>query len=70
MIAMEISKLVPSFITTYQVVGCWHGYLSGARCRFAYAQLMSLPLTTVSCSSKSRLVLPSWYYLSATGSPG
>jgi len=43
-------------------VGCWHGYLSGARCRFAYAQLMPLPLT-ISCSSKSRLVLPSWYRL-------
>jgi len=27
------------------------------------AQLMPLPLT-VSCSSKSRLVLPSWFYLS------
>jgi len=26
------------------------------------AQLMPLPLT-VSCSSKSRLVLPSWFYL-------
>jgi len=35
----------------------------------AYAQRMSLPLT-VSCSSKSRLVLPSWFYLSGTGSPG
>jgi len=32
-------------------------------------QLMPLPLT-VSCSSKSRLVLPSWFYLSGTGSPG
>ena len=41
------------------VVGCWHGYLSRARCRFAYAQLMPLPLT-ISCSSKSRLVLPFW----------
>jgi len=51
------------------VVGCWHGYLSGVRCRFAYAQLMPLPLT-VSCSSKSRFVLPSWFYLSGTGSPG
>jgi len=30
---------------------------------------MSLPLT-VSCSSKSRLVLSSWFYLSGTGSPG
>jgi len=33
------------------------------------AQLMPQPLT-VSCSSKSRLVLPSWFYLSDTGSPG
>jgi len=33
------------------------------------AQLMPLPLT-VSCSSKSRLVLPSWFYLSGAGSPG
>ena len=33
------------------------------------AQLMPLPLT-ISCSSKSRLVLPSWFYLSGAGSPG
>ena len=35
------------------VVGCWHGYLSGARCRLAHdmAQLMPLPLT-VACFSK------------------
>jgi len=33
------------------------------------AQLMPLPLT-VSCSNKSRLVLPSWFYLSGAGSPG
>jgi len=33
------------------------------------AQLMPLPLT-ISCSSKSRLVLSSWFYLSGTGSPG
>ena len=32
------------------VVGCWHGYQYGARCRLA-AQLMPLPLT-VSCFSK------------------
>ena len=31
------------------------------------AQLMPLPLTN-SCSSKSRLVLPSWFYLSGAGS--
>ena len=33
------------------------------------AQLMPLPLT-ISCSSKSRLVLPSWFYLSGAGLPG
>jgi len=32
------------------------------------AQLMPLPLT-ISCSSKSRLVLPPWFYLSGAGSP-
>jgi len=32
------------------------------------AQLMPLPLT-ISGSSKSRLVLPSWFYLSGVGSP-
>jgi len=32
------------------------------------AQLMPLPLN-ISYSSKSRLVLPSWFYLSGTGSP-
>jgi len=30
------------------------------------AKLMPLPLT-VSCSSKSRLVLPFWFYLSGAG---
>ena len=34
---------------------CWHGYLSGARCRLAYmARLMPLPLT-VSCFSKIQI---------------
>jgi len=33
------------------------------------AQLMPLPLT-ISGSSKSRLVLPSWFYLSGAGFPG
>ena len=36
------------------VVGWLHGYLSGARCRLTYAQLMPLPLT-VSCSSKVQI---------------
>ena len=39
-----------------RVVRCWqwHGYLSGARCRLACAQLMPLPLT-VSCYSKIQI---------------
>jgi len=36
--------------------------LSGVRCRFAYGPADALPLT-ISCSSKSRLVLSSWYQL-------
>ena len=36
------------------VVRCWRGYLSEARCRLAYAQLMTLPLT-VSCFSKIQI---------------
>ena len=36
------------------MVRCWCGYLSGARCRLAYAQLMPLPLT-VSCFSKIQI---------------
>ena len=36
------------------VVRCWRGYLSGARCRLAQAQLMPLPLT-VSCFSKIQI---------------
>jgi len=36
------------------VVRCWHGYLSGARCRLAYAQLMPVPLS-VSCFSKIQI---------------
>jgi len=37
------------------------GWLSGARCSVAYAQLMPLTLT-ISCSDKSKLVFPSWFY--------
>jgi len=33
------------------------------------AQLMPLPFT-VSCSSKSRLILPSWFYLFVPAHPG
>jgi len=41
-------------------------WLSGMRCRLAYGPVDALPLT-ISCS---RLVLPSWFYLSRTCSPG
>ena len=47
------------------VVGCWHGYLSGARCRVqtcicsSWCHCHSLSLASV----KSRLVLPFWYQL-------
>ena len=37
-------------------MGCWHGCLSGVRCRLAYG-----PLSLASV--KSRLVLPFWYRL-------
>ena len=44
------------------MVGCWHGCLSGARCRLAYGPAdatATLSLAPV----KSRLVLPFWYRL-------
>ena len=47
------------------VVGCWHGYLSGGDADLHMAQLMPMPVT-ISCSSKSRLVLPSWFLADCT----
>jgi len=38
------------------VVGCWHGYLSGVRCRFAYGPA-DVTATHSLASVKSRLVL-------------
>ena len=38
-------------------VGCWHGYLSGARCSWCHCHSLSL------ASVKSRLVSPFWYRL-------
>ena len=49
------------------VVRCWHGYLSGARCRLAYAQLMPL-LLTVSCFSKFQMGF-TFLLLAHLGSP-
>jgi len=37
--------------------GCWRGYAFGLRCRFAYGPTDAT--ATISCFSKSRLVLPS-----------
>ena len=49
------------------VVGCWRGYLSGARCRLAWYQLMPLPLT-VSCFSKIQIGF-TFLVLAHPGSP-
>ena len=44
------------------------GCVSGSRCRFAYCPADSTA-THCLCCSKSRLVLPSWFYLSGASSP-
>jgi len=51
------------------VVGCWHGYVSRSRCRFAYGPA-DATATHYPLLSKSRLILPSWFYLSGAGSLG
>jgi len=48
----------PIMYTLHEITNWWCVHM---------AQLMPLPLA-VSCSSKSRLILPSWFYLSGTGS--
>jgi len=46
------------------VVGCWRGYLSGARCRLAYGPANASATHSLSLLSvKSRLVLSFWYRL-------
>jgi len=45
-----------------RVLGCWRGYLSGARCRLAYGPA-DATATHCLASVKSRLVLPFWYRL-------
>jgi len=42
------------------VVGCWHDYLSGATCRFAFWPSWC-HYYSVSCSSKIQIGLPFWY---------
>ena len=45
------------------MVGCWHGCLSGARCRVAYSPADATATHRLFASVKSRLVLPLWYRL-------
>jgi len=45
------------------VLGCWHGYLSGARCRVGYSPTDATATHRLFASVKSRLVLPLWYRL-------
>jgi len=57
--------MISMLLVLNRVVGCWCGYLSGARCIHLYlhmAQLMPLPLT-VSSFSKIQIGLPFWYRL-------
>ena len=48
-----------------RVVGCWRGYLSGARCRLAYGRADA---TATHCLLVQKN--PDWFYLSGTSSPG
>jgi len=49
-------------VTNFWVVGYWHGYLSGARCRLACGPADATATHSLA-SVKSRLVLPFWYWL-------
>ena len=49
-----------------RVVGCWHGYLSGVRCRLAYSPADA---TTTSCFIKIQIDF-TFPVLAHTGSPG
>jgi len=53
-----------------RVVGCWRGYLYGTSCIFAYMAQLVPVLLTISCSSKSRLVLPSYFTFLVLAHPG
>jgi len=45
------------------MVGCWHGYLSVARCRYAYGPTDATATHCLLLPVKSRSVLPFWYWL-------
>jgi len=47
------------------VVRCWHGYLSGVRCRLAYG-----PFDATATHCVLLQWNPDWFYLSGTGPPG
>jgi len=47
------------------VVGCWHGYLSGARCICIWPNDAAFIHYCISRSSKSQLILPFWYWLTS-----
>ena len=47
------------------VVGCWHGYLSEARCRLAYG-----PADATATHGLLLQQNPDCFYLSGTGLPG
>ena len=47
------------------VVGCWHGYLSGARCRLVHG-----PADATASDCPLLQWNPDWFYLSGTGHPG
>ena len=44
-------------------MGCWRGYLSGARCRLAYGPAVATATHRFFVSVKSMLVFPFWYRL-------
>jgi len=52
------------------VVGCSCGYVSGSWCRFCIWPSWCHCHSLISCSTESRLVLPSLFHLSGAGSPG
>ena len=51
-----------------RVVGCWHGYLSGARCRLAYGPADATALT-VSCFTEIQIGF-TFLVTAHLGSPG
>ena len=53
-----------AFSALMLLVGCWRGYLSGARCRLAFSPADA---TATHCLLIQKN--PDWFYLSGNGSP-